>query len=275
MSEMNPRRYEVTAAARGLDVLETLSVGGRPMTVTEVAAASGIPRPTAFRLLATLQERNWVYKDGVYYRLGFKCFQLGAVAGAGLEIRTQALPFLVELRDLTDLNAQIAKLEDWRVVYLERVLARRQSIVMPSRAGAILPAHCTALGKMLLASKDLETVAAWATRVGLKEYTSNTIVTTPDLIAELLKIRSRGYSIERGEREPHITCVAAPVTDANGEVVAAVSVAGPASKFPAPLLGSDLTAHVVETAARISRAVQSPQASSAVRPLGGGGRPRA
>lgn len=239
------------------------------MTVTELATATGIPRPTAFRLLATLQERHWVYKDGVHYRLGFKCFQLGAVAGAGLEIRTQALPYLVELRDLTDFNTQIANLEDWRVVYLERVLASKQSVAMPSRAGAILPAHCTALGKMLLASKDLETVAAWANRVGLEQHTSYTITTTPDLVAELLKIRSRGYSTEHGEREPHITCVAAPVTDADGEAVAAVSVAGPSARFPTPLVGSDLTSHVVETARRISRALQSPRPA-----LGRVGHPR-
>ncbi len=259
MNEISPRRYEVASVARGLDVLEALSAGGRPMTVTEIASVTGVPRPTAFRLLATLQERNWVYKEGVYYRLGFKCFQLGAVAGAGLEIRTQALPYLVELRDATELNTQIAKLEDWRVVYLERVLATKQSIEMPSRAGSILPAHCTALGKVLLASRNLEEVAAWATRVGLPQHTSHTIVTTPDLVAELLKIRARGYSTEHGEREPHITCVAAPITDANGEVVAAVSVAGPSSHFPNPIIGSDLTSHVVATARRISRAVQSPR----------------
>lgn len=248
-------RYSVTSAARALDILEALSNGGRPMSVTELANASGIPRPTAFRLLATLQERNWVYKDDVYYRLGFKCFQLGAVAGKGLEIRTQALPYLVDLRDRLDLNVQIAKLEDWRVVYLERVLARRQSIEMPSRAGAILPAHCTALGKTMLASKNLEAVTAWVNRVGLKSFTSATITTAPDLIAELLRIRSRGYATERGEREPHVTCIAAPIMDASGEIVAAVSIAGPSSRFPEAIIGSDMANGVVETARKISTAL--------------------
>lgn len=232
------------------------------MTASEVASATGIPRPTAFRLLATLQDSNWIYKDGVHYRLGFKCFQLGAVAGEGLEIRTQALPYLVELRDRTDLNVQIAKLEDWRVVYLERVVAQRQSVPMPSRAGSILPAHCTALGKVLLAGKDLEAVVAWSDRVGLKEFTPRTITTAPELLAELVKVRSLGYAIERGERESHVSCIAAPVTDANGKVVAALSIAGPSSRYPEALIGSDLATSVVQTAAQVSAAIQTPRGRS-------------
>lgn len=249
------RRYEVTAAARALDVLEALSQGGRAMTVSEVATLANLPRPTVFRLLATLQDRNWVYKDGVHYRLGFKCFQLGATAGAGLEIRTQALPHLVALRDATDLNVQIAKLEDWRVVYLERVLARHPAADMPSRAGAILPAHCTALGKVLLASKNLESVASWIQREGLARFTEQTIATGPELLAELLRIRSQGYSIERGEREAHIRCIAASIRDASGEVVAALSVAGTADRMPHVLLGSELSERVVGTARAISDAL--------------------
>lgn len=263
MAEQPPNRstnrYEVTSAARGLDVLEALANRGRPMTVSEVASAVGIPRPTVFRLLATLQERNWIYKESTYYRLGFKCFQLGAVAGAGLEIRTHALPHLVQLRDETGLNVQIAKLEDWRVVYLERVLAQNLTQKTPSRAGAILPAHCTGLGKALLAYKNMETVASWAEREGLEGFTPATIVTIPDLISELFRIRERGYSTEQGEREPGISCIAAPVYDFTGEVVAALSVAGTPERIPATLVGSELSARVLQAARDVSAALGAPK----------------
>jgi DNA-binding IclR family transcriptional regulator len=251
-------RYMVTAAARGLDVLEIMARNGKPVTAAEVASALGLPRATVFRLLSTLQEKNWIYKERFTYSLGFKCFQLGATTGVGLEIRTHALPFLVSLRDKTELNTQIAKLEDWNVVYLERVLGRKLPVSTPSRAGSILPAHCTALGKSLLAYRDLEQVTKWASTAKLEKMTEKTIVSVPSLIAEILEVRARGYAIEAGEREEQISCISAPITDFSGKVVAAVSVSGTAERMPQPLLDSELSSQVVHTAEQISLALGSP-----------------
>jgi IclR family KDG regulon transcriptional repressor len=251
-------RYLVTSAARGLDVLEIMARNGKPMTAVEVASALDLPRTTAFRLLSTLQEKNWVYKERFTYSLGFKCFQLGATTGVGLEIRTHALPFLVSLRDKSNLNTQIAKLEDWNVVYLERVLGNKLSVNTPSRAGAILPAHCTALGKVLLAYKDLEQLTKWAQEKPLERLTEKTITAVPLLIAEILETRSRGYAVEYGEREDHIRCIGAPVTDFSGNVVAAVSVSGTPDRLPEILVGSSLAEQVCTTAEQISLALGSP-----------------
>lgn len=251
-------RYLVTAAARGLDVLEIMARNGKPMTAVEVASALGMPRTTAFRLLSTLQEKNWIYKERFTYSLGFKCFQLGATTGVGLEIRTHALPFLVSLRDKSNLNTQIAKLEDWNVVYLERVLGNKLSVNTPSRAGAILPAHCTALGKALLAFKDLEQVTKWARENPLEKMTERTITSVPALIADVLETRARGYAVEFGEREEHIRCIAAPITDFSGNVVAAVSVSGTPDRMPEGLIGSELSESVCATAEQISLALGSP-----------------
>ncbi len=245
-------RYVVMSAARGLDVLDVLAAHGVPMSATEVANAVGLPRPTVFRLLATLQQRNWIFKEKQTYRLGFKCFQLGAKAGAGIEIRTHALPYLVELRDKSGVNAQIAKLEDWQVVYLERVLARELGVETPSRAGAILPAHCTALGKVLLAHRNLEDVARWARVSGLPRYTDHTITEIPQLISELLTIRERGYATELGEREEHMVCLAAPVRDFSGEVIASLSISGPRERMQASLDTGDFVPLITHAANDIS-----------------------
>lgn len=258
-------RYMVTAAARGLDVLEIMARNGRPMTAVEVATALGLPRASVFRLLVTLQEKNWIYKERFTYSLGFKCFQLGATTGVGLEIRTHALPFLVSLRDKTQLNTQIAKLEDWRVVYLERVLGSNLPVSTPSRAGSILPAHCTALGKSLLAYRDLEQVTRWASQNPLERMTERTITAVPALIAEILETRARGYAVEYGEREEHIRCISAPVTDFSGQVVAAVSVSGTPDRFPAELVGSETSEAVQSTAEQISLALGSPNHRSTLR----------
>lgn len=258
-------RYMVTAAARGLDVLEIMARNGKPMTAVEVATALGLPRASVFRLLATLQEKNWIYKERFTYSLGFKCFQLGATTGVGLEIRTHALPFLVSLRDKTQLNTQIAKLEDWKVVYLERVLGSKLPVSTPSRAGSILPAHCTALGKSLLAYRDLEQVTRWASEHPLERMTERTITSVPALIAEILETRARGYAVEYGEREEHIRCISAPVTDFSGQVVAAVSVSGTPDRFPDELVGSETSEAVQSTAEQISLALGSPNHRSTVR----------
>lgn len=251
-------RYMVTAAARGLDVLEIMARNGKPMTAVEVASALGLPRATVFRLLSTLQEKNWIYKERFTYSLGFKCFQLGATTGVGLEIRTHALPFLVSLRDKTQLNTQIAKLEDWHVVYLERVLGRKLPVSTPSRAGSILPAYCTALGKALLAYRDLEQVTKWASSTKLEQMTERTITSVPALIAEILEVRARGYAIETGEREEEISCIAAPITDFSGKVVAAISVSGTDDRMPEEPRNSELSIQVVQTAEQISLALGSP-----------------
>lgn len=258
-------RYLVTSAARGLDVLEIMARNGKPMTAVEVASALDLPRTTAFRLLSTLQEKNWVYKERFTYSLGFKCFQLGATTGVGLEIRTHALPFLVSLRDKSNLNTQIAKLEDWNVVYLERVLGNKLSVNTPSRAGAILPAHCTALGKVLLAYKDLELVTKWAQEKPLEQLTERTITAVPLLIAEILETRARGYAVEYGEREEHIRCIGAPITDFSGNVVAAISVSGTPDRLPQDLVESDLARDVCSTAEQISLALGSPNHQKSIR----------
>ena len=255
-------RYTVASAARGLDVLEAMAKHGKPMGASEIAAAVNLPRPTAFRILATLQERDWVYKEGLTYGLGFKCFNLGANSGAGLEIRTQAIPFLVELRDKTSLNSQIAKLENWKVVYLERILARNLRVNTPSRAGSILPAHCTALGKTLLSAKDMEQVADWASKHGLERFTDSTICKVPNLMAEISRIRERGYAVEEGEREPEISCIAAPIRDFSGKIIAALSISGTRDRFPQGLYDSDFSRLVVASAAKISRAMGAPSTST-------------
>lgn len=247
-------RYVVVAAARGLEILDAMSATPEPLTLAEIVSRVGLPRPTVYRLVRTLQASGWVDRDDNRYRLGFKCFQLGAAAGGALEVRTVALPFLVRLRDRLGVSVQVAKLESWRVVYLERVLASGgMPPIMLSRAGAILPAHCTALGKVLLAHRSLEVVAKWASRTTLPRLTENTITDVATLLASLYEIRNRGYAIEEGERQTEVGCIAAPVRDYSGEVIAAMSASGLREQMPAQPIGSEMAQLVVETASDISK----------------------
>ena len=247
--------YVVVAAARVLEILDCLAASPTPLTLSEIAEQVKLPRPTVLRLVRTLQVSHWVERDGHSYKIGFKGFQVGAAAGASLEVRTVSLPFLVELRDAVQFNVQVAKLVQWQVVYLERVLAEGSPPLLRARAGAILPSHATGLGKTLLAYRNLEDVTQWATRKGLPGLTPNTITDVGALLEALIEIRDRGYAVEIGERQPEVACVAAPIRDFSGEVVAALSAAGLREGMPHPLVGSDLARKVTDTAERISQAL--------------------
>ena len=123
---------------------------------------------------------------------------------------------------------------------------------MRSRAGAILPAYCTALGKTLLAFRPDADVAAWAGSQKFAALTPRTITSAKRLLRELRAIRERGYGLDEEEREKGVCCVAAPVRNHSGQVVAAISVAGPSQRMPRVLAGSDVAEAVVAAAAAIS-----------------------
>jgi DNA-binding IclR family transcriptional regulator len=245
-------RYTVDAAAKALELLSVFSFREPRLSLADLAKRTGIPRATAFRLLSTLEQSGFLAKEHGAYQLGIKCFVLGNIVAGGLDLRETAHPHLVGLRDATRETTQIAILDHWQVVYLERMLSPLPVGFMRTRAGAILPAYCTGLGKTLLAFMPEEDVAAWAATQRFPAITPRTITTAKRLLKELRVIRERGYGLDEEERERGVCCVAAPIRNHNGEVVAAISVAGPSQRMPQELTGSTVAAAVVNAAAAIS-----------------------
>lgn len=247
-----PGRYTVDAVAKALQILSEFSTAHPRLSLADLPAQTGIPRATVFRLLSTLEEAGFVVREDGEYRLGLKCFVLGNVAAADIDLRNEAYPYLSALRDTTGETAQIAILNQWQVVYIERVPSRQAVGYMTSRAGTLLPAHCTGLGKALLAYLPEAEVSAWAATQTFPPLTPTTITALPRLLEELRAIRDRGYAVDEQEREVGVRCIAAPVRDHNGEVVAAISIAGPAARMPTTLVGSEMAGRVVAAAREIS-----------------------
>ena len=245
-------RYTVDAAAKALELLSAFSFRESRLSLADLAARTGIPRATAFRLLSTLEQSGFLAKEHGAYQLGIKCFVLGNIVAGGLDLRETAHPHLAALRDATRETTQLAILDHWQVVYLERMLSPLPVGFMRSRAGAILPAYCTALGKTLLAFRPDADVAAWAGSQKFAALTPRTITSAKRLLRELRAIRERGYGLDEEEREKGVCCVAAPVRNHSGQVVAAISVAGPSQRMPRVLAGSDVAEAVVAAAAAIS-----------------------
>ncbi len=246
------RRYTVDAAAKALDLLGVFSFREPRLSLAELATRTGIPRPTAFRLLTTLEQAGFVSKVHGEYQLGIKCFVLGNIVSSTLDLREKAQPHLEALRDATGETAHLAVLETWQVLYLERLQSPHPIGFMRSRIGVVVPAYCTGLGKTLLAFKPEKEASAWLRTQTLKPMTPNTITAPRRLLKDLRAIRERGYAVDDQEHELGVRCIAAPVCDHAGEVVAAISVAGPANRMPRTLVGSAMAATIVAAARAIS-----------------------
>ena len=184
-------RYTVDAAAKALELLSVFSFREPRLSLADLATRTGIPRATAFRLLSTLEQSGFLDKVHGAYQLGIKCFVLGNIVAGGLDLRETARPHLAALREATRETTQIAILDHWQVVYLERMLSSMSVGYMRSRAGAILPAYCTGLGKTLLAYRPEAEVQAWAATQKFAALTPRTITSAKRLLKELAVIRER------------------------------------------------------------------------------------
>jgi IclR family transcriptional regulator, KDG regulon repressor len=245
-------RYRVQSVERALQLLGAFNQDERQLALADLAERVGIPRPTAFRLLSTLEAQGFVRRVGTDYCLGFRCFVLGNVVKADLAIEREALPFLEALRDVTGETTQLGILDGWQVVYLARVFSHLPVAYMRSRVGVVLPAYCTGLGKALLAELPPEEVERWSRTQHFPRLTSATLTSPEELLANLAVIRRRGYALDQEEREVGVACIAAVVRDDTGSPVAAISAAGPVDRLPRDLEGSEMATRVVTAAAGIS-----------------------
>jgi DNA-binding IclR family transcriptional regulator len=252
LKAVSMRRYTVDAAAKALDLLTTFSFGEPRLSLADLATRTRIPRPTAFRLLTTLEQAGFVAKINGEYQLGIKCFVLGNVVAASLDLREKAQAHLERLRDSAGETVHLAVLDEWQVLYLERLQSPHPIGFMRSRVGAIVPAYCTSLGKTLLAFMPEPEVEAWLRAAPLKAMTPQTITSVRRLLKELRGIRTRGYALDEQEHEIGVRCIAAPIYNHAGDVIAAISIAGPADRMPRPLAGSAMATALVATAHAIS-----------------------
>jgi DNA-binding IclR family transcriptional regulator len=160
------------------------------------------------------------------------------------------------LRDQVRETVHLAVLDDdLRVVYLEKLPTQHAIGLMVSRIGGTAPMHSTALGKAMAAFLPDDKIYQWIRGGGLKALTDATITDDDTFLRSLREIRSRGYAVDDGEFEDSVRCVAAPIRDRAGSVLAAISVSGPVTRMPVPLIGSSMAMQVVETAHHISKAL--------------------
>jgi IclR family pca regulon transcriptional regulator len=213
----------VEALARGLDVLASFDADHRSMSLTEVATAAGLARPTARRLLLTLEELGFVRSTGGTFQLTPKVLTLGMAYVGALGLWGIARPHLEALVARTGESSSMAQLDGSDIVYVARVSVPKL-IALRVDIGTRFPAVQTSQGKVLLAAlspAELEAALAEPSRAGLPPY----IGRSPErLREELTEVRARGWALADEELAPGVRSVAAPVRDGTGTVRAAMNV---------------------------------------------------
>jgi|GEM_PF-12846 len=218
----------VRSVERALDIIEVLAgERGKPKGVTEIAQKLNLAKSTVHRLLDTLLEKGYVEQDSdsEKYRLGLKLVEIGNIVLNNLELRSQALPYLKRLMEKSGQTVHLAILDHGDVVYIDKVESTG-AIKMASYIGLRGYVHSTALGKAIAAFMSEEQVKHILETKGMPRLTPNTITSFPEFMVHLERIRQQGYAVDDIENEEAIRCIAAPIFNHSGKVVAAVSVSG-------------------------------------------------
>lgn len=223
------------------------------MGVTELGSIVGLHKSTVHRLLHTLLLRGYVEKNLVTdkYRLGLKLVSLGQARLESTEIRAEARPFLNELMELTQEAVHLCLWENGKVIYIDKVECRN-AVLMYSRIGRVASIHCTGVGKVIAAFLPEEQVIKLANENGLHYRTEKTITDINELLKHYKLIQSKGYAIDDEEHDLGLRCIAAPVRDHSGNVIASISVAGPTTRVTMERVNDELAKIITETANKIS-----------------------
>jgi IclR family KDG regulon transcriptional repressor len=220
----------VPAVTRALDILELFLDTDGSLSAPEITRRLQLPRTTVHELVTTLTARNYLVHSADQpgrYRLGVRGYQLGSRYAEQLDLAAEGRQVARSVAETCGETVHVAVLEGRDVIYIAKVDSTH-AVRMVSAAGRRLPAHCTAVGKMLLASlPDEELEARIEGPEPLTAMTPHSITSPGELRAALEQARQRGVAVEQRESNPDVSCVAAPVRDSSGEVVAALSISVP------------------------------------------------
>lgn len=207
---------------RAMALLEMLAI--QPMSISELEVKTGLNRTTVTRLVQTLAAREYIEKaeQSNRYRIGLKVVEIGSIRLNQMELKTEAIPFLRELSQKLNQVCHMGQLSHGEVVYIEKI-EPIASIRMYSAIGKRVPMHTTALGKMLASGLTDDEILSILGKREMRRYTEHTIVEEQVYLEEIARVRTQGFAMDNAENEADIYCIAAPVRDYRGSIIAAIS----------------------------------------------------
>lgn len=236
-------------------MLGILGQAPRGLSLGELATAVALPKGTTHRLLSSLAYFDYVQQDPISrrYRLGFKLVTLGNRLLEQIDLRNLARPHLLELAQRTKETAHLVILDRGQALYIDKIQLSSVGLHMSSRVGYRAPLHCTAVGKVLLAHRPHAETDRIISEQGLPRRTAQTITTGETFKAHLAEVKAAGFALDNEEHNQGVRCVAAPIFDMYGEVIAATSASAPAVRVTLEVAEDIVKPLVMETAAKISR----------------------
>ena len=236
---------------KAMRILDCFSLQEPRISLTDIARKVGLPLSTTHRLLATLRDVGILEQEGDrdLYRLGLKLLELGSMVLANMEVHREALPFIEELSRESGETVHLGVFDGSQVVSIEK-MDSPHGLASNITVGKGAPAYCTAVGKALLAFQP-ESVLEHVCRRGLTRFTPQTLTDPARLRKELEKVRTSGYAVDESEHQPGVRCVAAPIRNHSGNVIASLSISGPATRIPKEAI-PPLAERVKEVAGKLS-----------------------
>jgi IclR family transcriptional regulator, KDG regulon repressor len=228
VSKIMERENMVKSVSRALDIINLVSLKKDGLGVTEISNQMDINKSSVYRILSTLVKYGYIDQDQETgrYKLGYRFLEISSKLLESIDLRSEARPYLQELEKETNEVIHLVVYDQGEVVYIEK-LEGNETLRMHSKVGKRAPMHCTSVGKAILAHLPKNDVLDILERKGLPLHTEHTITDEEEFLQELHKIKQKGYALDLEENEYGIRCIAVPIFDHLGKVVAAVSISGP------------------------------------------------
>jgi len=228
---MKNQTSSIQVLDRAMSLVNLLARAPGPISLTRLAGQAGLHTASAHRILGALMAHGLVEKTGAgEYDLGVRWLEMGNRLRVRLNIRQVAMPWMQQLAELTGETVNLIVRRGDEAVYVERVSGGQTLIQVVQVVGAHAPLHVTAVGKIFLAEDSASGVMGYAERTGLPAFTSNTLTTLESLNAELNQIRQMQVAYDREEAEVGVACIGAPIRDAEGKLIAGLSISAPADR---------------------------------------------
>lgn len=254
--EANGGRYKLEGLDRIVAIMDILGESNDCLSLAEICKRMELRKSTAHRALMALEHTGLIERaPGNRYRLGLKLYDMGNRAVEQVDLRSRVHPYLRKLALRLGETVHLGVLRGTRVVYLDKVEAVNRRVCVSSRTGTSNPVYSTSMGKAILAYLTPERALTIIDAIQFKAFTPKTITSKEELLSALERVRRRGYSIDDEEMELGTRCVGAPILDAEGRLIAAMSVSGSASRLAAHCVPG-IAVHVLRCAKEISSVLE-------------------
>lgn len=216
---------------RAAALIDLIAAGDKNLPLKVLAIDADLHPSSAFRILSSLVTHGYVERDEAgRYKLGRKLLQLGGRVQAHVSLREDARPIMESLRDSLQETINLTIRDGNEVVYIERAISNKRMMRVEQVVGGRAPLHVTAVGKLFLGEENDRGFESYARETRLSAFTPHTITRADVLRAECVESLETRYAVDSEEAEPGVSCVAVPVRDHSGSLVAAMSVSAPTAR---------------------------------------------